>query len=234
MEHKHNGTLTVASYNVRAGLGSDLRRDARRVLHTIAGLGADIVALQEADFRMGPRPTALPFDMVRAETGLEPVAVESEVSIGWHGNAILARPGLPVEEIRRLDLPGLEPRGALAVDFGGALPLRVVGVHLGLLRRSRRQQLDALRDTLSDWPALPTAILGDFNEWSGRRGLGRIARDYRILTPGRTFPSTLPIGSLDRVVHSPDLDVSVLHLPRRRGPHASDHLPVAVRIARAG
>ncbi|KIQ67523.1 endonuclease/exonuclease/phosphatase family protein [Wenxinia marina] len=233
MSNPSHPALRVASYNIRAGLGTDLRRDPLRVLHTVAALGADIVALQEADFRLGERPTALPLGLIESETGLVPVALNRGDSLGWHGNAILARPGIAAAAIHPLDLPGLEPRGALAVDFDGGLSLRLVAVHLGLLRRSRRQQLDQLRDTLADMPRRPTVILGDFNEWSQKRGLGRLARSYRIVTPGRTFPSTLPVGALDRIAHSPDLTVTPVRLPRPRGPHASDHLPVLAEIAPA-
>jgi endonuclease/exonuclease/phosphatase family metal-dependent hydrolase len=225
--------LRLASYNVRAGLGTDLRRDAHRVLDTLAGLDADIVALQEADFRTGRRPTALPPEAIQARTGLVPVPVGRGDSLGWHGNAILTRPGIPVGEVLRLDLPGLEPRGALIADLGGPLPLRVVAVHLGLLRGSRRAQIDRLRHVLDDLPPLPTVILGDFNEWSRKTGLGRLARDYAIVTPGPTFPSSRPVASLDRLAHCPRIKVATVPLPRRRGPHASDHLPVLATLSPA-
>lgn len=221
--------LRLASYNIRAGLGTDLRRDPLRVLDAIASFNADIVALQEADFRLGNRPSALPFDLIEAHTGLRPLPVaDNDVSLGWHGIALLARPDLSASTIRRYPLPGLEPRGAIAVD----LPeLRVVGVHLGLLRRSRRQQLDHIREELDALPERPTVILGDFNEWSRRVGLGRLARRYTILTPGRTFPSTLPMGALDRIAHCDRLSVKMLDPPRKaKGRHPSDHLPILAEV----
>lgn len=221
--------LRLASYNIRAGLGSDLRRDPLRVLGEIAAFKADVVALQEADFRMGKRPTALPHDLIEGHTGLRPLPVaENEVSLGWHGIALLARPSLTAQAVRRYPLPGLEPRGAVAVDLPG---LRVVGVHLGLLRRSRRLQLDHIREELDGLAPLPTIILGDFNEWSRKVGLGRLARRYTILTPGRTFPSSLPIGALDRMAHCDRLHVKMLGIPRAaKGSHASDHLPILAEV----
>lgn len=221
--------LRVASYNIRAGLGTDLRRDPVRVLSAIAALNADVVVLQEADFRLGARHTALPRDRIEAETGLRPLPVaRNAVSLGWHGVAILARPELTASGINHYPLPGLEPRGAVAVDLPG---LRVVGVHLGLLRHSRRLQLDYIRDALDALPPLPTVILGDFNEWSRKVGLGRLAQRYRIVTPGRTFPSTLPLGALDRVAHSADLDIRMLPPPRKaKGRHPSDHLPILAEV----
>lgn len=221
--------LRLGSYNIRAGLGTDLRRDPLRVLSAIAALKADVVVLQEADHRLGDRPSALPRDMIEPHTGLCPLPVAANgTSLGWHGIAVLARPGLEPRAIRRHPLPGLEPRGAVSVDLPG---LRVVGVHLGLLRRSRRLQLDRIRVALEALPELPTVILGDFNEWSRRVGLGRLAQRYTILTPGRTFPARLPLGALDRVAHCEALEVRVLPPPRKtRGSQPSDHLPILAEV----
>jgi endonuclease/exonuclease/phosphatase family metal-dependent hydrolase len=228
--------MRIASYNIRAGLGTDLRRDAGRAVAMIKALDADIVALQEADFRLGARPAALPPALITSRTGLVPISLGGDPSsLGWHGIALLARPNIVTQEIRRFDLPGLEPRGAIVVDVQTGLgPLRIVGVHLGLLRRSRRLQLSFLRTTLADLAPLPTLILGDFNEWSVKRGLGRLARDFTIQTPHRTFPSSLPVFALDRIAHSASLDIRFLPPPRpQKGAHASDHLPILAEVKHA-
>ena len=47
--------LTVASYNMRKAIGTDRRRDPRRVLDVLHEIDADVVALQEADKRVGGR-----------------------------------------------------------------------------------------------------------------------------------------------------------------------------------
>lgn len=219
--------LRVASWNIRKARGTDMRRDAERVLAGIAALGADIVALQEADFRLGQRPSALPRERIAALTGLEPLPIgRNAVSLGWHGNALLVRPDIHLAGLERLDLPGHEPRGAVIVDLDTPAPLRVVAVHLGLLRAARRLQLDAIRMALQRHPVRPTVIMGDFNEHSRRVGLGRIATPFVILPTDPTFPSRRPFLPLDRIVHSPDLDLIPLVRPRSAGPHASDHLPL--------
>jgi hypothetical protein len=69
METNAKPALRLASWNIRAGLGTDLRRDPGRVLDGIAALGADVVVLQEADFRMGARPSALPRDRSSSARG---------------------------------------------------------------------------------------------------------------------------------------------------------------------
>ena len=223
--------LRLATWNIRAGLGTDLRRDPARVLDGIAALGADVVALQEADFRMGTRPTALPRDIIAARTGLVPLAVgPNAVSIGWHGNAILARPEFRLVGLERLDLPGIEPRGAVIVELDGPASLRVVAVHLGLWRGSRRKQLDMIREAVLRHPPRPTVILGDFNEFSRRVGLGRLARSFRLMEPQATYPSRLPRLALDRMAYSHDLALSPLAVPRVKGTQASDHLPLLAEM----
>lgn len=223
--------LRLASWNIRAGLGTDLRRDADRVLTGIAALEADIVALQEADFRLGSRPSALPRDRIVQMTGLEPLPLgPNAVSLGWHGNAILARPGIRLTGLDRLDLPGIEPRGAVIVDLETPQPLRVVAVHLGLLRLARRRQLDAIKAALQRHTARPTVILGDFNERSRRVGLGRIATPFMILPTAATYPSRRPFLPLDRMAHSPDLDLVPLAMDRTKGHQPSDHLPLLAEL----
>jgi endonuclease/exonuclease/phosphatase family metal-dependent hydrolase len=224
-------SLRVASWNIHKAVGTDRRRDADRVLAGIAALQADIVALQEADRRLGDRPSALPRDRIGALTGLEPLPIgRNAVSLGWHGNALLARPGIHLTGVEHLDLPGHEPRGAVIADLDTPAPLRVVAVHLGLLRAARRQQLDAIRAALNRHPARPTVILGDFNEHSRRVGLGRIATPFVILPTAPTFPSRRPFLPLDRIVHSPDLDLLPLGHTPPPGHQPSDHLPLLAEL----
>jgi endonuclease/exonuclease/phosphatase family metal-dependent hydrolase len=224
-------SLRLASWNIHKAVGTDRRRDAERVLAGIAGMTADIVALQEADFRLGDRPSALPRDRIAQSTGLEPLPIgRNAVSLGWHGNALLVRPGIRLCGLDHLDLPGHEPRGAVIVDLETPAPLRIVAVHLGLLRAARRRQLDAIKAALNRHPLRPTVILGDFNEHSRRVGLGRIATPFVILSTDATFPSRRPFLPLDRMVHSPDLELTPLSVPPTRGHQPSDHLPLLAEL----
>ncbi len=221
--------MRLASYNIRKAVGLDRRRDPHRVLGVINRLEADIVALQEADRRLGARPAALPTRLIETETDLACVPLsDNEVSLGFHGNSILVRRGIPVSHPRRIELPGLEPRGAVAVDVGERLT--VVGVHLGLLRRHRRAQIAALLEALAGGDR-PLAILGDFNEWSPRQGLEELARGFRLHAPGLSFHAARPVAPLDRVALSPELglkDAGVEEGGQAR--IASDHLPIWAEI----
>jgi len=225
--------LRVASYNIRKAVGTDRRRNPHRILQVISELDADIVVLQEADRRMGARPSVLSTDEIRTQTGLValPVSVAGP-SLGWHGNALLARPEIRVSDLRRVNLPGLEPRGAVVADLHTSdARLRVVGAHLGLLRASRRRQVSALIETLGTMEPLPTLVAGDLNEWSLKVGLGRMSRHFTLHAPGKSFHANLPLGALDRIAldrHMIRKAAGVLDTPITR--RASDHLPIWIDI----
>ena len=226
-------TIHVLSYNIRKAKGTDRRRDPHRILTILREAQADVAILQEADLRLGQRPTALPFDAI-ADCGLTPAALATNaVSLGWHGNAILVRPDWSIRSVDRITLPGLEPRGAVAVVVESSLgPLRLVGLHLGLLRRSRMGQQHAVLDWLVGQSACPTIVAGDLNEWSARRGLGPLTRQFRLRSPGHSFHARWRLAPLDRIGTSADLDVQSLEMidtPLTRT--ASDHLPIRAEIA---
>lgn len=220
--------LRIASYNMRKALGTDRKRDPDRILRIIKGLEAEIVVLQEADMRLGDRPSALPAGVLTPQTGLIPVPVPSAVSIGWHGNAVLLHPDANVIEVQHLNLPGAEPRGAMVVDFDlRGTELRVIATHLGLMRRSRRAQLTALIDHLDARDRRATLIAGDMNEWSQAVGLGRLAHHFTIYAPGNSFHARLPLARLDRIAMDDALkvvDAGVVETPDAQ--RASDHLPI--------
>ena len=228
-------TLRIASYNVHKAVGLDRRRDPGRVLSVIARTGADIVALQEVDRRLAPRPTVLPRTEILRHTGYEPLGfvANGAPSLGWHGQTILVRRGIGVIAAEGIELPGLEPRGAVMAELEtpeGAL--RVVGVHLALLKRWRLMQIAAIHAAVAARVEMATVIIGDFNDWS-TRGSGRALADgFRLHAPGRSFPANRPLGALDRAALGPGV-----HLRRAEvvsagaAPIASDHLPILIEVA---
>jgi endonuclease/exonuclease/phosphatase family metal-dependent hydrolase len=232
-------SLRIASYNLQKCVGLDLRRRPDRSLSVIAGLGADIVVLQEADKRLPPRPAALPHGMIEDDgwriVPLGAAGHRPGPSLGWHGNAMLIRPEVHLRETAHLDLPGLEPRGAIRVDLDTRIgPLRVIGLHLGLIRRYRLLQVAAIMRCLRDLPHLPTVMAGDFNEWGSVMALDTMAQGLRFLPGVPSFPAARPVARLDRFALSDDLTAldhgSYLAKPARV---ASDHLPVWADIASA-
>lgn len=232
----HPPTLRLASYNIQKCVGLDLRRLPRRTLQVIDRLGARIVTLQEADKRLPPRPAALPH-FVLEEAGWKVADLGGAGSLGWHGNAIIWRGGdIVLRQAGHLGLPGFEPRGAIRAEFDTPIgPLRVIGLHLGLLARSRRQQILHLARHTAALPALPTVWAGDFNDWSRQPVLDHLAPRMRFLPPVPSFPSPQPMGPLDRIALGPGLGTDGHGVYAERPAHvASDHLPVWADLTSAG
>lgn len=226
--------LRVASYNIRKCVGLDRRRDPDRVLGVVAAIEADVVALQEADRRLGDRPATLERDRIAEITGLVPVDVaDNAVSLGWHGNALLLRPEIEIEALERLDLPGLEPRGALLVQARrGVRTFRVVATHLGLTRQYRRRQLRRIVQAATHAnPEMPTMIIGDFNEWRMDRGLEPLGKDFVIHAPGLSFHAARPVAALDRIAMNRAVELRDSGVLRTESSRlASDHLPIWVDV----
>lgn len=222
--------LRILSYNIRKAVGLDGRRQPGRVLDVINRLDGDIVLLQEADKRLGARPSALPFQMIDQHSDFQIVPVaENDVSLGWHGNAVLVRRGLTILDAERLDLPGLEPRGAVIADIAtpNGSNLTVVGAHLGLLRPWRRKQLATISDALRTREKRNTIVAGDFNEWSGSRGLETLSATHSILSPGKSFHANRPMAALDRIAHDDAFEMFDAGVDQSRDAKlSSDHLPI--------
>ncbi|MEP2145812.1 MAG: endonuclease/exonuclease/phosphatase family protein [Paracoccaceae bacterium] len=223
--------LRFASYNIRKTKGLDGNFDPGRIISVINALDADVLALQEVDHRLGDRPTALARELIERETDFQvPAFARNDVSLGWHGNLILVRKGLELGALHHLELPGLEPRGAIAVDLVLPQKVRVIGTHLGLTRYHRRQQLSTITNHLE--PETKTILLGDFNEWAAKRGLEPLEDHFDVHSPGRSFHAARPIAALDRIALSQGLslnDGGVMESEISK--RASDHLPIWADIA---
>ena len=202
-----------------------------RTLAVINGLDADIVVLQEADKRLGVRRPAISRELIASETDFELIEVaQNDISLGWHGNAILTRSAASVTHIERLNLPGLEPRGAVRVSLDISGGLCIMATHLGLRRRDRRKQLEVLRKATQN--STHAVLAGDFNEWSMQKGMEPLEGRFEVHAPGRSFHARRPVAALDRFAVSHNLQVASggvdeSDLARR----ASDHLPIWADIS---
>ena len=224
-------SIKVATYNIRKCVGTDRRRNPERILEVLDEIGADIIALQEADRRFGNRLSAIPHHLLLEHGTYRPVEIGGRPqSIGWHGNALLVRNGITVRHSEIVPLPTLEPRGAVLADrVIEGCPLRVIGTHLDLSGLWRRRQIRALLARLDGAEHhLPTVLMGDFNQWSDRGALSEFAfHHHRLVKTPPSFHSNRPVARLDRIIVSHDIMVegSGAHqsdLSKR----ASDHLPL--------
>jgi endonuclease/exonuclease/phosphatase family metal-dependent hydrolase len=253
-----SAAVTLASYNMRKAVGTDRRRDPHRVLQVLKEVDADIVALQEADRRVGGRAAAVPHELVDSHGHYRavPLGVKNRRmldampkvgarvdellkvdtrNMGWHGNALLLKPHVEVMDVVALELPTLEPRGAVLAELLiGDRPLRVIGLHLDLSGLWRRRQMRAIVDAIADRPnRMPSVLMGDTNEWRQEAGCLRdLQGDYRIAPIGPSFHARKPVATLDRIIVDKSLRIEAAGVHHSEAARvASDHLPVWARIA---
>ena len=229
--------FTIASYNIHKCIGNDGVFDPLRIKNVILQLDADIVVLQEADARFGEREGLLDLDYLHLMGNYRSIFSpdRNSRSHGWHGNVVLYRNSI-VNHVHQLKLPGLEPRGALIVDFGiGKSSFRLLAVHLGLLKRSRRKQVEAIIEAADPHPQRHVIVVGDMNEWRlERRSALELFKSHFVEISANlpSYPSRYPVFPLDRLFVSRGLSVESLRVvdtPLTR--IASDHLPVNATIS---
>lgn len=229
--------LKIASYNIHKCVGNDGIFDPLRINNVILSLDADVVVLQEADARFGQREGLLDLNHLNLNGGYRSIfsPQRNSRSHGWHGNMVLYRNSI-VHNVEQLNLPSLEPRGAIVVDFGiGKTSFRLLAVHLGLFRRSRKKQVAAIIAAADPHPLRHVIIIGDMNEWrlERRSALKLLMSEFvEVSAKLRSYPSRYPVLALDRLFVSHSLRVESLNIvdtPLTR--IASDHLPVNATIS---
>jgi endonuclease/exonuclease/phosphatase family metal-dependent hydrolase len=212
--------FSVATYNIHKGF-TQLNR--RMVIHELRdrlhGLAADIVFLQEVvgvhrghaarhqDWPVKPQHEFIA-DKVWREVAYGKNAISHQ---GHHGNAMLSRYPILAQENLDISAHAFESRGLLhcAIRVGAdAPPLHCLNVHLGLFERGRQWQLRALCERIrATVPRdAPLIIAGDFNDWR-RKANRQLIAELGVTEvfeavrgrPARTFPSVLPVFSLDRI-----------------------------------
>ncbi len=252
--------LKVATYNIHKGLSPLNRKliihDVREHLHDC---DADIVFLQEVQgehsrngVRFADWPEASQHEHL-AEGKYQDIVygLNAEYKHGHHGNAILS--AHPVKNWTNIDVSHhrFESRGHLMARIdvpGWPESVTCVCVHLGLFAVSRRVQIKKLVEFLREsTPANgPLIVGGDFNDWLSTQSriskklfdeLGLVeAFEHVEGMPARSFPSVLPVLTLDRL-YVRGLDIKSVHRinGRRKGAGLrglSDHVGLAVELSR--
>ena len=247
--------ITVASYNMRKAIGLDRRRDPQRILDVLHQIDADVVALQEADKRFGGRGSAVPHELIdthgiykpvhlgvshkrpleKARKHAEKLFKVSTRNIGWHGNALLVTRHIGVIDCAALELPMLEPRGAVMAELLiGDQAIRVIGMHLDLSGLWRRRQIRCILDAIaSRRQQMPTVLMGDTNEWRTAAGcLKDLEPNFHVAPTGLSFHARHPIAALDRIIVHKDLNIEAAGVHASAAARrASDHLPVWARLS---
>ncbi|MGA9521783.1 MAG: endonuclease/exonuclease/phosphatase family protein [Myxococcaceae bacterium] len=235
-------SLTVVSYNIHSGIGTDGRFNLARTAEVLREINADIVALQEVGDYLGRTSSIHHPEELAEMLGMYMAFGPNVVRNGRrYGNAVLSR--LPILKSRNYDLSvrSREPRGALRadLDLGGSRTLHVFSLHLGLSMGERRTQenlllsADILRDAVREDPVI---VCGDFNYWwngpvpSLVRSAVRDAA-WLLRQAPRTYPSRFPVLRLDRVFVDKGIRPLEMITHRSEGAkRASDHLPLVLKF----
>lgn len=223
--------VKLLSWNIHSFVGRGGNFAPDRTASLVRDVDPDIAVFQEVDFRGDP---SLSLDILKPDGGDHVIAAPS-LGDGdqWYGQALISKCPISREEVHDLSVDGREPRKLIEayIDLPDTT-LRVLATHLGLKRIERRRQLEIIKNVIVHDTETPTILAGDLNEWWGSDHVIRKLFDYdKNIETNRlkTFPSRLPIFSLDRIASRPSgviKNISRL----RRNPDASDHLPLVATL----
>ncbi|MEQ8858213.1 MAG: endonuclease/exonuclease/phosphatase family protein [Pseudomonadales bacterium] len=248
----HDGMRPIRflSFNIQVGIGTARYRhyftkgwkhvlphqggtvNLERIAEVVEGY--DFVALQEIDsgslrssyvnqVQFIADQARFPYWYTQLNRDLGPLA--------QHGNGLLSR----VEPMEMQDhkLPGAIPgRGAIVARLPyGDTSVLVVLLHLSLGERSRRLQLEYVRNLIDSEEHV--VLMGDMNSHLSQLLFDSPLADTDLRPVGHvqpTYPAWRPLRALDHVLVSPRLMVSDYEVLDCR---LSDHRPIAVTLEMA-
>lgn len=246
-------SFIITSYNIHKGM-SPLNRNVvmQGIADALNEVGSDILCLQEVQGRNLKR--VLKYneypDQSQHEWFGEYLSLKnsygknSEYENGHHGNAVLSRFPLDPKHNVNITVNKMEQRGVLHCEVqpeGWEVPIVVLCAHLNLLESDRKKQYQAISTYVNDCieQTQPLILAGDFNDWKKVSCL-QLAQRLNMteafmschdkLLP--TFPSRLPVLSLDRI-YVRNLAVKRAWVHKGKPWSAlSDHLPISAELIR--
>ena len=229
-------SVTVLSYNIHHGQGTDGVFDLERIARIIDASGADLVALQEVDVRTERASGVDQAAELARLTGMEFVFGEAiAYSGGSYGDAILTRLPLRSEIVWKLPAePEHEERVAVGaiVELADGTAIRFLGTHLDHTSdpADRIAQTEALLALAfpPEKKAPPTLLLGDLNAEPASEPIRLLLELFASAAPGGlpSFPSHAPRKAIDWVLFSPKQSWQVVEVGTLDEPVASDHAPL--------
>jgi endonuclease/exonuclease/phosphatase family metal-dependent hydrolase len=169
--------LRIATWNIHKGVSALGRRPrVHGIKQALAGIGADIVFLQEVQGRHdllaikhASWPSQSQHEFLANDAQHTAYGKNAVYDHGHHGNALLSN--FPIAAVRNHDVSdhAFESRGILhCVVTIDARVIHCYVIHLGLFAGSRLRQTEALIEAVSaSAPSdAPLLIAGDFNDWT--------------------------------------------------------------------
>lgn len=249
-------TIRILTYNIHKGFNISNRRFVLHDIKTsLRRIDADIVFLQEihgertiSNNRFDDWPNNRQFEFLADQVWQHHAYGKNAIyRSGHHGNAILSKypfidwENIDVSTIRTASRSLLHGTIEVADTIGHRdKKIHIICVHLGLFERERERQLTTLVHRIQSHVPTdePLIIAGDFNDWRGnaerhlRQGLGASEAYKKVHGRfARTFPSTLPLLSMDRIYTR---GLEIIECQRLHGEpwnRLSDHTPLLAELS---
>ncbi|MEU5810170.1 MULTISPECIES: endonuclease/exonuclease/phosphatase family protein [unclassified Streptomyces] len=215
------GNLVVAAHNVDAD-----NPDPRGTARSVAGAGADVLALTEL------KGSAVPvYEQALAAT-YKYHAVEGTVGVWSKYPLGSSRPvDIRLGWTRAMRTTVDTPQGQVAV-FVAHLPSVRVKLNAGFTANQRDKSADALGGALAAEPLRKVILLGDLNGTMNDRSLSEVTSQMRSTQGaagdgfGFSWPAAFPMARIDQIMVRGMKPEASWTLPQT----GSDHLPVAARV----
>ncbi|SMO50115.1 Metal-dependent hydrolase, endonuclease/exonuclease/phosphatase family [Melghirimyces algeriensis] len=235
--------MKVMVYNIRHGLGCDLRVDLVRIAHVIERERPDLVGLNEVDVRFHRRShfedqlsfLAKRLGMKQAFGPSIQKSTDTNAFRGY-GNGLLVKGIICSTKNIQVNIRGEESRALLVTDViphGMDQRLRVVVTHLGFTPWIRKRQTEQLLKQCD--VDVPMVAMGDWNVTPGRSSVTRlfpvlkdVLKQSDVDAP--TYPCPSPRKRIDYIFCTRHFHVQDAHVLNTPG-CPSDHLPVTCRLA---
>ncbi len=245
-------SIKILTYNIHKGFSTGNRRfTLHDIKESLRYVDADVLLLQEvhgertiSKNRFDDWPNNQQFDFLADQVWQHQAYGKNAIyKTGHHGNAILSK--FPFAHWENIDVSFMRSasrsllHGVIEIP-GVEQKLHLICVHLGLFGHERASQLLTLVNRINSHVAhdAPLIIAGDFNDWRGRaerylhHGLG-VSEAFKS-TRGvyaRTFPSMLPVLSMDRIYFRGLDIVQCQRLHDQRWDRLSDHTPLLAEFS---
>jgi len=241
--------IKILSYNIHKGFTiTNQEFILDRIKQALRDTQADILFLQEVlghheneRCQIPEWETAIQFEYL-ADTMWPHFAYGKNAiySEGHHGNAILSK--FPIQDWSNhvISTNRFEHRGLLKAKInipGTGTDLLLANTHLDLTQKGRDQQAGVIIEHLSAENASPWILVGDFNDWN-KKISKRIENELNAVEAFNflhgnypaTFPSLLPVLSLDRIFSHKLKPTLAKRLTENHWKKLSDHLPLYVEM----
>jgi endonuclease/exonuclease/phosphatase family metal-dependent hydrolase len=229
-------TLTVLTYNIHHGEGTDGKLDLERIARIIRSENPDLVALQEVDEKTERTGNISQAEELALLSGIRHALGKAmDYRGGAYGLVILSR--WPIKDPQVHQLPqraGREPRILFVAQIESPHgKLTFANTHLDhQLEEVRLEQARALNKILAETKS-PALLCGDFNAGPESTTM-KFLSEHWLDTAGdhaaNTIPAANPRKRIDYILAAPKNRWTTETSRVLEEPIASDHRPVLTRV----